>query len=85
MRHSVDLRLLIGLETVDIDAEDLLGLGAVADLIPGLVLGVCGEHDEQAAVERRLAQFGAEADTDLRADSLGIVRPKCGWAENGQV
>ena len=81
--RSVDLRLLIGLQAVNVDAEDLLGFGAVIDLITRLVLRVCGEHDEQPAVEWSLAQFGAEGDADLGGVGLGIVGGESGWAEDG--
>ena len=56
-----------GAKIVHIEAEDLLGLGAVIDLEPRLVLGIGGEHDEQPTVERRFADLALEADANLDA------------------
>ena len=63
-RRGIDDGLLSGCEAVNVDAEDLLGLGAFGDLEPRFFLLVGREHDEQPAVERRLGELGPEADLE---------------------
>src|SRR5262245_52856635 len=85
-RIGVDRDLLTGPQTVDIDAEDLLSTRIITNLESGLILLVRGEHDEQSAVERIIAEFGAEAHPkldsraffrNLRAQSADARSEKC--------
>ena len=53
-----DDRILAGLQPLDVDPEDLLGLRAVVDLEPGLIAGVLREHHQEPAVDRRFSRSG---------------------------
>ena len=72
-RAGVDDGILAGLQSLDVDAEDLLGFRAVADLEPGLLGGVLGKHDQNPAVQRRLALGWVEVDANLKAGGLVFI------------
>ncbi len=63
----IDHGFLSRRQAVNVDAEDLLGPGILGDLEPRLALLLGGEHHQQPAVERHLAQLAPEADRDARA------------------
>ena len=71
-RRRVDHGLLAGREPSTSMPKICWVFGAVVDLEPRLFLGIGREHDQQPAVERRLAELGPEADTDL--DSFSLLR-----------
>ena len=73
----VDHGLLTGRQALDVDAEDLLGPGILGDLESRFAVLLGGEHHQQPAVERLVAQLGPEADRDA---GRGFRRDRR-WAE----
>ena len=53
-RLGINNGVLFGLEPIDVDAKDLLGLGAFIDLEPRFFLVVRREHEHEPPIERRL-------------------------------
>ena len=82
-RGGVDHGVLAGLQPLDVDAEDLLGLRAVVDLEPRLLGGVLREHDQDPAVERRRALLRSEPDPELRSRPFQR-QGRGGWKRPGR-
>ena len=60
-RLRINGGVLFGLEAVDVDAKDLLGLGAFIDLEPRFFLIIRRQDDQQPSVERSLRELRAKA------------------------
>ena len=80
---GVDRRLRPRRQRVDVDAEDLLGAGAVADLEARLGAAVGGDQQQQAAVERLRAALGGEADGEAERMRGGALPGAGGGGEGG--